>query len=373
LLTTAAAVAFVGALAGSASAFEVVDWEWHKNIQEDWDIDVTIDIDLVPTGIVQIEKLQMHFGDVNSFAKVFGIENNPPIEGTGELEPFQIIANIDGSLLYTPSNGGSANPISPGQELTSNNLDVEVQNITGNVDENEGDGDGANVDLNFDVVVQVDPGEIEFGDPIDGAALPEVVNSATSVANNQLITSTSALMLHDAQIAAGGINQIDGEQGSPNPIAFLIAAYGLTLVDDELEDLNEHTDLAVLTILGAATGFIEPADIDADAWAFFIKNATVDNTATAVGNNASYEIDTGTPGNATMVADLTQLLIGNVNAVALAGGISVENYDLTDLGRPLVNNVATAVGNNLNIKVDACGGCVVEPPIDTDPPADTDG
>jgi hypothetical protein len=175
------------------------------------------------------------------------------------------------------------------------------------------------------------------------------------VANNQQIVSSSALMLHDAQIAAGGINPIggncDNECGAPDPLAFLIAAYLLTEVDDELEGLNEHTDIAALTILGAATGFIEPADIDADAWAFFIKNATVDNSATAVGNNASYEIDTSEAGNATMIADLTQLLIGDVNAVALAGGIEVSNYDLTDIDVPLVSNVATAVGNNLNIKV----------------------
>jgi hypothetical protein len=53
--------------------------------------------------------------------------------------------------------------------------------------------------------------------------------------------------------------------------------------------------------------------------------------------------------------------------------VEVNNYNLAGLDRPLVENIATAVGNNLNIRVDACGGCVVEPPIDTDPPADTDG
>jgi hypothetical protein len=337
----------------------VVDWEWHKNIQEDWDIDVTIDIDLVPTGIVQIEKLQMHFGDVNSFAKVFGIDNNPPAEGD-ENGLIQIEEYFSGSLAYNDPDAagteGAINPIASGlfNDINGpNQLFVELDPTApnnGNVNEQ-----GNNVDFRIKV-----SGEIEvaaLGDPIDGAALPEVVNAATSVANNQQIVSTSALMLHDAQIAAGDINPINGEQGDPDEIAFLIAAYGLTLVDDELEGLNEHTDLAVLTILGAATGFVEPADIDADAWAFFITNATVDNSATAVGNNASYEINTDNAANATMIADLTQLLIGDVNAVALAGGIEVTNYDLTDLDRPLVENIATAVGNNLNIKVDACGGC----------------
>jgi hypothetical protein len=361
LLTTAAAVAFAGALAGSASAFEIVDWEWNASIQEDWDIDVSIQVDYDPTGIVKIEKLQMHFGDVNSFAKVFGIHNNPPIEG-GEDGLIQIEEYFSGSLAYsdtdTAGTEGSINPILTGNfnDINGpNQLFVELDPTApnnGNVNEQ-----GNNVDFRIKVSGEI-PVEA-LGEALALSALPEVVNTATSVANNQQIVSSSALMLHDAQIAAGGINPIggncDNECGAPDPLAFLIAAYLLTEVDDELDGLNEHTDIAALTILGAATGFIEPADIDADAWAFWIDNATVDNSATAVGNNASYEIDTTEAGNATMIADLTQLLIGNVNAVALAGGIEINNYDLTDIDAPIVSNVATAVGNNLNIKVGVGG------------------
>ncbi len=365
LLATAAAAALVFGLAGSASAFEVVDWNWTANVVEDWDIDVKIEVDYDPTGIVKIEKLQMHFGDINSFAKVFGIENNPP---TGGTEGGTVL--IDETFLFDPVNYNAVNGNFPcdqnaaegpcslidqagvgdGDSPISTTL---LGNPNGDINEND------NL-LQFSVRVT---GEVDVpasaGFSIDGLALPEVVNAATSVANNQQIYSTSALKLHDAQIAAGDINAIGGGE-TPDPIAFLIAAYALTLVDDQLDGINEHTDLAVLTILGAATGFIEPADIDADAWAFGITNASVNNSATAVGNNASYEIDTDNAANAIMVADLTQLLIGDVNAVALAGGIEVNNYDLTTFEGPLVKNVATAVGNNLNIRVDGCGGCVAD-------------
>jgi hypothetical protein len=338
-------------MAGSASAFEVVDWNWTANIVEDWDIDVVISVDYDPTGIVKIEKLQMHFGDVNSFAKVFGIENNPPADGDGDGQ-VTLSVDVDGNIAWNdvaPA-GGTVNPLLPGATYIHDNPDITITELPGgNADE-----DGNELDFRFHIEGEFDVTEIG-AEPLALAALPEVVNAATSVANNQQIVSSSALMLHDAQIAAGDINPIggtcDNECGEPDPIAFLIAAYLLTEVDDELEGLNEHTDIAALTILGAATGFIEPADIDADAWAFGITNATVDNSATAVGNNASYEIDTTDAANAIMVADLTQLLIGDVNAVALAGGISINNYDLTDIDTPIVNNVATAVGNNLNIKV----------------------
>jgi hypothetical protein len=360
LLATAAAAALVCGLAGSASAFDVVDWSWDKEIIETVTIDITIEERIRPTGVVEIEKLQMHFGDINSFAKVFGIENNPPIEGELTGEPFQLQTTVSGNIKWETGGDPALNGIVSGSYNPANPAFAVTHIPGGNADESEG-VDGNDADFAFGVVVTINPEDIPFellaGDAIDGLALPEVINAATSVANNQQIYSTSALMLHDAQIAAGDINPIGGEAGEPNPIAFLIAAYLVTEVDDELEGINVHTDLAVLTILGAATGFIEPADIDADAWAFFITNASVDNSATAVGNNASYEINTENAANATMMADLTQLLIGDVNAVALAGGISVSNYDLSTFEGPLVQNVATAVGNNLNIRVDGCGGC----------------
>jgi len=355
LLTTAAAAALVGAMAGSASAFDVVDWSWEKTIAETVNISVTIDVGLDPDAVVEIEKLQMHFGDVKAFAKVFGIENNPPAEGEGGEFTFSV--DVDGDIDWNDQAppGGTTNPLVTGQYL-SDNPNITITHLPG------GNADEQNDEIDFRFRIEGAFDLAALGEALPADALPEVKNAATAVANNQQIESTSALMLHDAQIAAGDINPIGGEQGEPNPIAFLIAAYLLTEVDDELEGINAHTDLAVLTILGAATGFIEPTEIDATALAFGISNATVKNTATAVGNNASYEIAAATAANATMFADLTQLLIGDVNATAITGFVEVSNYDLAGLDRPLVENVATAVGNNLNIKVDGCGGCVPTTP-----------
>jgi hypothetical protein len=342
LLTTAAAVAFAGALAGSASAFEVVDWNWTANIVEDWDIDVVISVDYDPTGIVKIEKLQMHFGDVKSFAKVWGIENSPPV---GTVEGGSLTFNEIFNVPVAYEDATDPDSIVPSNSIQQNGINLQI--LGGTVDEGQD-----TITQQIQVSGELTADDIE-GVSIDLAALPEVINKATSVANNQQIISSSALMLHDAQIAVGDINDITDRGEQPDAIAFLIAAYGLTLVDDQLDGINEHTDLAVLAILGAATGFIDPAEIEATALAFWIDNATVDNSATAVGNNASYEVTTDIPANGTMIADLTQLLIGDVDATAVVAGVDISNYDLTDIEVPIVNNVATAVGNNLNIKVGA--------------------
>jgi hypothetical protein len=242
LLTTAAAVVFAGAMAGSASAFEIVDWNWLADIDEDWNIDVRVQVDYDPTGIVKIEKLQMHFGDVKSFAKVFGIENNPPVTGSGTGT---VTVPIDGAgtfdLNYVdPADDDNPNG-GPGEVIEFTVIDPTGINLT--LDGGQASEDTntiAGIEYTITGEVEVNLSEIDFGDPIEAAALPEVVNAATSVANNQTIYSTSALMLHDAQIAVGDINDIGGRE--PEPAAFLLAAYGLTLVDDELEGLNEHTE-----------------------------------------------------------------------------------------------------------------------------------
>ena len=92
-----------------------------------------------------------------------------------------------------------------------------------------------------------------------------------------------------------------------------------------------------------------------------ILNAYVDNSATAVANNASFEILDGSgSNNKVVVADLTQFNYGDVNARASVRDVELNGYDgfgLAGLGgggddvTPIVSNVATAVGNNLSIKV----------------------
>jgi hypothetical protein len=221
--------------------------------------------------------------------------------------------------------------------------------------------------------------------PLDAVTeLPEITNAATAVGNNQNVWSSSPLLVHDAQILAE----------IPRDSAITPEEFGQATLpawadelfeadDDGGFETNFHTVLALLTLGSATAGVYQEAEIEAEAIVTDILNASVDNAATAVGNNASFTVEAdscdtagcGLPEDLTMIADLTQLSIADVKATAkvgtecdeepdCSGPIDLFNY--TDLGigngctdpcidgginRPIVANVATAVGNNLSIRV----------------------
>ena len=108
--------------------------------------------------------------------------------------------------------------------------------------------------------------------------------------------------------------------------------------------------------IAGAYGVISPANIQATSNVYDILNASVDSAATAVANNANVELDAATPDDALMIADYTQAAFANVTATSNVSDVSLNNYtNLGALGKPIVSSVATAVGNNLNIKVTSPG------------------
>ena len=367
LFSSAAAAVIAGGLASKAMAFDVVDWKWEKYVDVTETINITVNDTFDLSGLVELEKWQLNFGDVTATATASGIYNNTPgVGGDGT-----VLVPIDGSgtfdLSYVDPADDSGTQGSPGEVLPTVVQDASGLDLTisgGTADENTNTLSGIGYEFGGQVEVQV--GDLTLPGENDAVDLPEVLNTATAVANNQSITTTTALQLDDLQIAAGDINSINQENGNPDARAFLIGALGVTQVDNQLGGINQNYDMAALAIIGAATGFIEPTDISATATVSDILNASVDNSATAVGNNASYKINAATPGDGYIVADLTQLVIGDVTALASATDISVNNYNnfggagfgnLSDPQTPLVSNVATAVGNNLNINVDNCNTC----------------
>jgi hypothetical protein len=254
LLTTAAAAALVGAMTTSSMAFDIVDWNWQSSVASSVNVSL---IDPELAGVTQIEKLQVHLGNLTSHPSL------STIDGTSE----------------------------------------------------------------------------------------HIGNSATSVSNNQSITTDTPLLLHDAQIGVGAIVPTLGEDDSPNWEGFqdgLLALAAAYAGPNPQTGLNEDTLLAFGTLLAAGNGYITPAAINATA---NVNTATVDtnldNNATAVTNNASWKVDTfaqTSPGTGILVADLTQVGIANVAASAGVTGITLD-------GAANLNNNATAVGNNVNVNV----------------------
>jgi hypothetical protein len=352
LLGATASAALLGG--APAYAFEIVDWTWDKEITETVTITTTINTDVVPEGLVQVEKLQVHFGDVSATANVAGVHNEPAVPTDGGVN------SLDETFVFTGVGDQDPDPTEFPETLGVGDGDTNglVATLVPPSTYDEGNQDFSfQVRVTGDVTVPAGEGAIDAGD------LPKVENAATAVANNQSISADVPIYLHDAQFAAGAFNPTcgDGESngGCPDALGFLIGAYGVTVLDNQLDGINEHTSMAGLLTVAAATGFIEPASITASASVSDILNAYVDNSATAVTNNASFSILSENPDNHVVVADLTQWGYANVSAGASVSGVTIDGYTGfgdAELGgggdiTPIVSNTATAVGNNLSIKV----------------------
>ncbi|MBP6013545.1 MAG: hypothetical protein KBA31_15065 [Alphaproteobacteria bacterium] len=292
-----------GALAATpAMAFDNVNWSWKKDVNEKVDIDVYIDVDVESTGLVEVEKLQIFLGNVTAESNVYGVANIQPDVG-GHWQ--QVYCYCYGGYFVHDS---------------------------------------------FDAKVE----------------LPEIKSAATAVGNNQSITSDVPVFLHDGQFVAN-TRFNDGGWDYASLAGAVDARMGGG--GDWNTDCNEcgnfHTDLAVLFTLASAFGLLAPSEISATSEVGYILNASVDSTATAVANNISVNLESNVDGgtschtgcsdrlsNHLVIADITQFAYANVSALSDVSGVIVDNYrNLGDIGGPLVNSVATAVGNNVSINV----------------------
>jgi len=322
LLAGAAGVALMGA--APASAFDKVNWEWDATIDELITKRITIRTDLDPDGLVKLEGLQVFIGNVNARSDVRNIDNNAPRGGDGGTGTVDFTVRLDG----TYSGGTDPQPLT-GTATLSGDLSGTATSVSGTVREGQ---DTVRATMRFeDVAVTFDP-------PVARPAedLPEVISSATAVANNMSIETNQMVELHSGQFAFGGFGDglssalSTGGGGSGGGNAFHDAALGLTFA--------------------GAFGLISPADIRAVSNVRNIKNATVDSTATAVANNLSVDVASATA-DAVFIGDATQFAYADVTARSRVRNVDINNYALGDLGRPIVNSVATAVGNNMSIKV----------------------
>jgi hypothetical protein len=337
-------------------------------------VKVHVNIDVEPTGLLELEKWQLSFGDIKADASVYGIYNHPGDGGTVGGEPVNVL--LDGTLTYTPGLGPSNNPIDPNQQGNLAVTDPDGNPISGvTVTGVQGNIDNAQHEEDLTIALTIDPSLFDFVvTPRDAIDLPQVVNAATAVANNQAIDSTVSVQLHDLQIAAGdlGYDPYSGWGGDGD-------WYG-----------NSSQELAALVILGAIAGVVDEAHIRADAHVGYILNASVDNAATAVGNNLTVvmhnmvAVDPDNGGwnwwnddpadpiaqDGVFIGDVVQLLIGDVHADASVSHVWINDYtnfggagfgNLSDPQTPIVSNVATAVGNNFTIKLDNCVVCTTVP------------
>lgn len=350
LLATAAITAFGITLASSqAYAFDDVNWEWNKLVSDNVVKDVNITIESNPSGMVSVEKIQAQIGDVTAVSTVTGIDNNTSSLGTSGTvsidETMTVTTNYDKPI-------GVGNSTNASSGIVSNDPNGQITGTfnTGTLSEQA----NAYTDI---IDVQL-TGEVALED-VNGVNnaidLPEVTSAATAVGNNQSISSTTSVDLHDGQFLFGGFAS---NTDTSNAEALQEA------LSSSPDTGNTHTDIAGALTLAGALGLITPAQISANSTVDDILNASVDSTATAVGNNMSVNVTPTTPDDALIMADLTQFSYADVSATSSVTNVAVNDYTnfgaagfgpLGDPQKPLVNSVATAVGNNTSITVSAPG------------------
>lgn len=364
-----AVTALVFALPTAAFSFDDVNWRWDKQVDEQVDIYVNVNADIDVPNVVEVEKLQFFWGNVEAEAHVDNIRNDAFREGS---EGGNIIISGPASIGGTLNPGGQGDPVDTFNFDEADLSGVTVQGGTV-VSADAGNLTGFDNESNDTWGIETDGFYVEISPDFDGGVgalaavdLPRIENAATAVGNNQVIESSSALLLHDGQFVIGSRT---GDNGFPGPVA------SLDSLDGENGDGNTHTEIAGLLALGALFGAFEPAQISANATVggetcfscetdgdrlASILNASVDNAATAVANNMSITLEGGDAASNTMIADLTQFAYADVSAYASVNNVLLDGYsgfgdagfgNLADEITPIVSNTATAVGNNMSIKV----------------------
>jgi hypothetical protein len=210
------------------------------------------------------------------------------------------------------------------------------------------------------------------------AELPVVKSDAVAVGNSISIETDTVVQEHSLQIVAD-TNCHHTDCGNPDfyDADFkLDAAFKVNGDSVNVDSGNYMHDVALLTTLSAGAGLLKKADITATSNVSDILNASVESSATAIGNIKSISVDTTLPSNGLVIGDITQVSVADVSAYSTvggyqvpvltslecvndcgggypnSGGINIVNY--TGLGGvAIATSTATAIGNAVNIKVNS--------------------
>ncbi|MPY73812.1 MAG: hypothetical protein GEU87_06105 [Alphaproteobacteria bacterium] len=210
--------------------------------------------------------------------------------------------------------------------------------------------------------------------------LPKVESLATAIGNVISIETDVAVQEHSLQVVADtnckGVQDGDGSSYKCNP-DFGNAQFDLDAdldVNDRfvgVDSGNAFHDVALLTTFAAGAGLLKKADITAVSSVDDILNASVESTATAIGNLKSIDLTTSNPENGLVIADITQVSVADVSAYSTiggglyaqpvslletgysyGGGINLVNYNHLG-GLTIAKSTATAIGNVVNIGVNS--------------------
>lgn len=401
-------------LTAPAQAFDYVEWSWDAEVDTDVELDLDI---VDPSEFAMVESLQIKLGDTTATSNVSNISNNQPMSGTasgtfsfeGEAWNNNVLNQVQPPVdAFNGQTSGNVDGIAAGQgtnpsTFSTDGADVaNAADIEGGVTNATGSFSNANISVNGAVTdpfgadgigagngsadetdgviftVSVDGLEVE-GTTYDAATeLPSLDATATALANNAAIEGQGVVNVHAGQFAFDPAGT-GGEVGEPTGGEADLASF-----DYDPTNPNSNLSGALALAALALNGDIAPSAITATSNASYIENFAVDAGATALANNMNISVvaggtpdvedpDTETMSSAfcfqgcgngddsdgiqpdvALIADATQFAYADVSATSNVDHISLNNYTgLGALDQPVISGTATAIGNNLSIKVGA--------------------
>lgn len=336
LLAGASALA-LGTGISQAHAFNVVSWDWNAFLLECVNLHVDTNVTVDPTGIAQIEKLQISIGDQNANAYVGAVINDPAVTYTQLTDTTTTNGYFGGNFKFSGA-VYSQKIASIKADLGKGGLKLDPKYVP-TVDPLKGSGSFGGKFHSVSTSTYYVP------DPIDALTeLPLIQVSAVALGNSESVTSDVAVALHEGQF-----NFNVGQSTDPkwNPFG----GYKGNSADWTAAN-NTNLGLAATLLSDALDGTIAPANLTANAGIGTAVNYQVDLSAVAIGNNHSITLNAATPDDAMLIADLTQFSYSNNTANAVLGIQTVSNYtNLGKLNSALTNVSAIAAGNVSNITV----------------------
>lgn len=378
LLGGAATVAL--GISGPAAAFDRVDWEWDVLVDEFISKIITIDVEFNPTGLAMLEAEQTMIGDVIADATMEGVYNIP--EPTREDREFAFTAtgttsgslDVDGTAEgfvdidfghWEENCGVDGDSVcqGPGNEDDRVGLIGIAGNPAGE-SLTEGGADGIGVEGSFgseDPLTVAGSTEGSLGVEVAGTLVVPVVIPLDAVAELPEVENVATAVGNNASLSSNrmaelhasqtlfGDGSLDGEFDTEEAAALAALALYGHL---EHQGINTHQSSSTALTVAAIGGALEKSEVSAGAVMTDVRQMQMTNAATAVGNNLNVEVDAATETDGILIGDATQFAYANVDAVADMYDVSVQNYNnLGAIEGPLFSNVASAIGNNLSITV----------------------
>jgi hypothetical protein len=299
-------------------------------------VDTNVSVD--PTGIAQVEKLQISIGGKNANAYVGAVINDPAVTYTALTDTTTTDGYFGGGFKFDGKIYDEKIASIKGYENYFGGIKLDPQYVR-DTDYMQGHGTFGGSFHSVSTSTYYVP------DPINALTeLPLIQVSAVALGNSEAITSDVAVALHEGQF------QFDVGQ-STDPKWDPFGGWGGNS-SDWTDASNTNTGLAATLLSDALDGTIAPSNLTANAAIGSAVNYQVDLSAVSISNNHSIELNASTPDDAMLIADLTQFSYANNTANAVLGVQTVSNYtNLGKLENALTNVSAIAAGNVSNITV----------------------